>query len=111
MTVVRKEYVELARRARLRIDLDARTGELVEVLLSLGGAAHRDMVIDRIAVRRSGNRASPGLAREVIEAFDAHRMAMIARGLPPLFHRPFGPDSLRWALTAEAHDFLSQALS
>lgn len=109
MTVVQREYMEFARKARRRFDLDARTAELVEVLLILGGAAHRDIVIDRIALRRNGRRASPGLIREIDETFEAHRVAMISRGLPPLVHRPFGLGSLRWALTTDAQDFLRSA--
>lgn len=109
MSVVRNEEMAIARRARLMPDLDGLMAEIVEALLALGGAAHRQTVIDLVACRRGGRRASPGLSAELIEAFEIHRKALLARGRTPLVHRPFGPESLRWALTPEADDFLRRA--
>jgi hypothetical protein len=109
MTLVRKEEMAAARLARLAPDLDARMAEIIDALLELSGAAHRDAVIDRIAHRRAGQPASPGLKAELVAAFDAHCRALRSRGLAPLVHRPFGDRSHRWALTPEADDFLRRA--
>ncbi len=109
MTLVRKEEMAAARLARLAPDLDARMAEIVDALLELSGAAHRDAVIDRVAHRRTGQPASPGLKAELIAAFDTHCRALRSRGLAPLVHRPFGDRSHRWALTPEADDFLRRA--
>jgi hypothetical protein len=109
MTLTPKEDMAAARLAKLVQDLDARMAEIVDALLELSGAAHRDAVIDRVARRRTGQPASPGLKTELIAAFDAHRRALEARGLAPLVHQPFGARSHRWALTPEADDFLRRA--
>jgi hypothetical protein len=110
MNVVRNEDMAAARLARLSPDLDARMAEIVDALMALAGAAHRDAVIELIARRRTGQAASPGLKAELIAAFDAHCQTLKARGLVPLVHRPFGDRSLRWALTPEADDFLRRAV-
>ena len=109
MTLTPKEDMAAARLAKLVLDLDTRMAEIVDALLELSGAAHRDAVIDRVARRRTGQPASPGLKTELIAAFDAHCHALEARGLVPLVHRPFGTRSHRWALTPEADDFLRRA--
>lgn len=109
MTLVRKEEMAAARRVRLAPDLDARMAEIVDALLELSGAAHRDVVIDRVAHRRTGQPASPGLKTELVAAFEAHCGTLQARGQTPLVHRPFGERSHRWALTPEADDFLRRA--
>lgn len=102
-----------ARRARLkRMDaIHPIVGEIVESLQGLGGAAHRDIVADRIAERRSGRnlKASDALRTDVFQAFEAH-----CEGAPRatgrlLFRKPFGPESNRWALSPAASAFLGQA--
>lgn len=101
-----------ARRARLkRMDaVHPIVGEIVETLQNLGGAAHRDLVADQIAMRRSGLslRASPALKDDVIQAFEAHCEGAPLTNGRLLFHKPFGPDSHRWALSPSARAFLDQ---
>lgn len=102
-----------ARRARLkRMDaVHPIVGEIVETLQALGGAAHRDLVADQIAMRRSGLslRASPALKDDVIQAFEAHCEGGPLTNSRLLFHKPFGRDSHRWALSPTARAFLEQA--
>lgn len=102
-----------ARRARLkRMDaIHPIVAEIVETLQALGGAAHRDLVADQIAMRRSGLslRASPALKADVIQAFEAHCDGAALTTGRLLFHKPFGRDSNRWALNPSARAFLSQA--
>jgi hypothetical protein len=81
-------------------------GEIADALLVSGGAAHRDVVIDLIAVGRGAPSASDGLRRELIEAFDLHCDYTDRGGLPAVLHLPFGPHSRRWALTHDALDLL-----
>jgi hypothetical protein len=84
-------------------------GEIAGSLLDLGGAAHRDVVIDLVARRRGGFAASEGLRRELIEAFDLYcEFAGVGRKRP-LLHLPFGKGSYRWGLTPQAHDMLMSA--
>lgn len=86
-------------------------GEIAEVLLRLGGSAHRDKVFEILAAHRTGvgeaGPAEPGLAlrARAVAAFDAHSSAD-GRGPGPLFRKPFGPGAHRWALTVEAEVFL-----
>jgi hypothetical protein len=76
--------------------------EIVEVLLEIGGAAHRDTVIERIAARRGADRASDSLKRDLLEAFELHRIGVIGEGKRILLHLPFGEGSRRWALSPDA---------
>lgn len=102
-----------ARRARLqRMDaVHPIVAEIVETLQALGGSAHRDLVADQIAMRRSGLslRASPALKDDVIQAFEAHCEGGLRTTGRLLFHKPFGRDSHRWALSPSARAFLAQA--
>ena len=88
--------------------VDPMVGEIAEALLQLGGSAHRDRVLEVLAL----NRASDGevqlsLRARAVAAFDAHSGSdRDSRGVRPLFRKPFGPGSHRWALTAEAEAFL-----
>jgi hypothetical protein len=82
--------------------LEARVAEIAEVLMELGGGAHRELVISRLAWRRNEQPASESLTAEYIDAFEAHVTEVTARGMTPIFHQPFGPGSHRWALTPEA---------
>ena len=81
-------------------------GEIASSLLDLGGAAHREVVIDYVARRRGGFAASEGLRRELIEAFDLYCEYVGAGRKRPLLHRPFGKGSYRWGLTQQAHEML-----
>jgi hypothetical protein len=74
-------------------------GEIAEALLELGGSAHRDTVIDRVAVRRGEPRVSEGLTAELLAAFEQHRARARLRKQPALLHLPFGEGSRRWSLT------------
>jgi hypothetical protein len=75
--------------------------QIVEVLLEMGGSAHRDAVIDRIALRRGAARASQSLAQEVELAFDRHRARAKRRNEPPLVCLPFGEGSRRWGVVSQ----------
>ena len=81
-------------------------GEIAAALLASGGSAHRDAVIDKIALNRGAPSASDGLRREVLEAFELHCDYAEKEALASVFHLPFGPFSRRWALTHEAFDLL-----
>jgi hypothetical protein len=75
--------------------------QVVEVLLEMGGSAHRDAVIDRIALRRGAARASESLTQEVVQAFDCHRARARRRDEPPLVYLPFGEGSRRWGVVSQ----------
>lgn len=76
--------------------------EIVEILLVYGGSAHRNLVAERIAMRRTDTAISDGLKDQVFEAFDAHCVGAARTGLPSLIFLPFGEASHRWALTPDA---------
>jgi hypothetical protein len=76
--------------------------EIAEALLEMGGSAHRDVVIDRVAIRRGQMSVSEGLRMELVSAFDRHCAAAAGEGGSALFHLPFGEDSRRWSLTRDA---------
>lgn len=77
----------------------ALAGEIVEALHWLGGAAHRDVVMDRVLAtrRNAGKAADDGLKLDLIAAFEAFR-DRIRKDDDALFTLPFGEGSLRWAL-------------
>lgn len=83
-------------------------GEIAEALLQLGGSAHRDRVLEFLAMNRSPEgEVQLSLRARAVAAFDAHSGSdRDSRGVRPLFRKPFGPGSHRWALTAEAEAFL-----
>ena len=72
--------------------------QIVEVLLEMGGSAHRDAVIDRIALRQGAARASERLTQEVVGAFERHRARARRRNEPALVYLPFGEGSRRWGV-------------
>lgn len=85
--------------------------EIVEALLFLGGGAHRDLVIQRVAAARTENPGPPSdaLRAEIQIAFDNRLMLdRASAGRPALFDLPFGAGSRRWALAREAAAFLRQ---
>lgn len=86
-------------------DPHALTAEIAEALMALGGEAHRDVVITRVAQarHRDARTASPALREEILASFDAHCGAGEA---PGLFRLVFGPGSHRWGLTPQARAFL-----
>jgi hypothetical protein len=75
--------------------------EIADALLEMGGSAHRDAVIDRVAIRRGQMFGSESLRLELVEAFDRYCAAMARKGRPALFHLPFGEGSRRWSLTRD----------
>ncbi|MBX7249755.1 MAG: hypothetical protein K1X35_12020 [Caulobacteraceae bacterium] len=74
--------------------------EIVRTLILLGGAAHRDLVLDSVVIarRRDGKPVEPSLKAELTAAFDAYCEGRMRAGTSALFTLPFGPQSLRWAL-------------
>ena len=76
--------------------------EIAEALLEMGGSAHREAVIDRVAIRRGHMFVSDGLRLELLAAFDRHLATAARKGKPVLLHLPFGEGSRRWGLTREA---------
>jgi len=96
-------YFEHKRRAkggRAR-HIDPVIAEILEALLVLGGCAHRQMVADQIAQRRSGRSCPAEVAArdEIFAAFDAYLVWAAGRKTAPLLERPLGVGSYRWALT------------
>lgn len=85
--------------------------EIVEALLFLGGQAHRDLVVGRVAAMRTGTGDAPSdaLRAETHAAFESRLMLDRSRpGRPVLFDLPLGDESHRWALAREAATFLRQ---
>ncbi len=94
------DEVGLARNAKVKSAPlhNAQINEIAEILLELGGSAHRDTVIDRIALRRGATRASDGLKQDLLGAVAAHCARADSENQRALLHLPFGADSRRWAL-------------
>ncbi|HVL40920.1 MAG TPA: hypothetical protein VM348_02105 [Brevundimonas sp.] len=73
--------------------------EIRQQLMEQGGAAHRDVVINRILQRKGlSGLAADRARRALLSAFELHADAARECGAPHLFELPFGPDSYRWAL-------------
>jgi hypothetical protein len=102
------DEVALARQAKLARtwDINPLMAEIVEVLLSFSGAAHRDAVVDAIARRKSNDPASEGLRQQILEAVAIHRQKAEETGRPPLVYLPFGESCHRWALTQDVMAFM-----
>jgi hypothetical protein len=101
--MARLDQVAWARSAKLRKSpsLNLLVEEIMDALFELGGSAHRDAVIDRVAVHRGALSASDGLKRELLEAFEAHCGCTRTKRDRALLHLPFGDGSRRWALTPD----------
>jgi hypothetical protein len=81
--------------------VDPVIAEILDALFDLGGCAHRQLVADQIAQRRSG-RSCPAEATardEIYAVFDAYLVWAAPRKAAPLLERPLGEGSYRWALT------------
>jgi hypothetical protein len=104
------DELALARRAKIgkSAQSNALVREIVDVLLELGGSAHRDLVIDRIALRRGGARASDGLTLEVVAAFEHHRARASGEHPTAVLFLPFGEGSRRWGVAPIAGPRLPQ---
>jgi hypothetical protein len=88
--------------------------EIVQALARLGGAAHRDVVCEAIAIarKRAGRAVSPRLRTDLTAAFAAYcDLNDLANGETPLFTLPFGRDSLRWALADQPGQSRAQSRS
>jgi hypothetical protein len=105
--MARLDQVAWARSAKLKKSpsLNLLVEEIMDALLEMGGSAHRDAVIDRVAVHRGALSASDGLKRELLEAFEAHCGCKSAKRDQALLHLPFGDGSRRWALTPHGRQF------
>ena len=79
--------------------------EILEALLELSGAAHRDEVIRTVAARRKSGPPSPGLSKELVEFFEHQCQLACQAGEPGIFFLPFGQGSRRWSITPEAKTF------
>lgn len=80
--------------------------EITGALFELGGAAHRDLVVAHIAKKRGVYRPSPSMGEELEAAFATHCAAASDMRGQGLLHLPYGPSSLRWALTEQAYNLL-----
>ena len=107
------DEVALARRVKFAKtwNINPLVGEIVEILLIYGGSAHRNLVAERIAMRRTSEQISDGLKREIFETFDTHCEGAANANQPALVFLPFGEGSHRWSLTPDAHSFLDQGPS
>ena len=73
--------------------------EIREQLAAEGGAAHREVVINRILQRKGiQGPAAERARRALLSAFELHVDPTPDSEAPRLFGLPFGPDSYRWAL-------------
>lgn len=86
--------------------LNPLVSEIVDALLDLGGAAHRDLVTAHVAGRRGIYRAPEALRRELEEAFSVYCAGATDPRAAGLLHMPYGPFSHRWALTDWAYGLL-----
>jgi hypothetical protein len=75
--------------------------DIVEALKLYGGAAHRSLVVERVAIARNrrGAPVPPDVHQTLELTFERHLLGRRGRGL---FHRPFGEGSHRWALVRAA---------
>jgi hypothetical protein len=100
MPIRQKPAVERRSEPRTTILQTGLIDEMVMALLAIGGSAHRDSVIVRVAARRGLPAVPDRLRRDLLNAFDLHRART---GQPErLLWLPFGEGSRRWALTPEA---------
>lgn len=83
--------------------VDGLAREIANALMYLGGAAHRDRVVDCIGAfrRQRGEPVDPGLRAEVIETFERY-CADWSSVDHALFFLPYGAGSHRWALSANS---------
>ncbi len=90
--------------------VDPRVADIIEALRSLGGAAHRQDVADRVAGRRSvrAGHASAEDSAEIFDAFETYVSTAARRRSAPLLHTPLGPGSYRWALTETCRSLLDR---
>jgi len=70
---------------------DPLAADVATVLKHMGGAAHQDTVVSCVAAlkRQRGESVTQDLKARVVEVFEAYR---------DFFIKPFGENSLRWAL-------------
>ena len=77
--------------------------EIRQALRDRGGSAHRDVVISSILANKGDvGPAAERKRKELMSAFDLHRVAGPECEAERLFDLPFGPSSHRWALTPDA---------
>ncbi len=111
--MARIDEVARARNAKVaKVSLiNSLVNEITEALLEMGGSAHRDTVIDRVAVRRGIARVSDGLKVQLLDAFEQHRVRAGLESRQPLLHLPFGEGSRRWSLTPDGRQFVQPCSS
>lgn len=83
--------------------------EIVQALLAMGGAAHRDSVIAYVARQRGLFRPPAELTQALAEAFAAYCGGAVDPRAPGLLHLPYGAESQRWALTDQAFGLLRES--
>ena len=71
--------------------LDPLAHDVATVLKHMGGSAHMDIVVNCVAAlkRQRGESVAQDLKAKIVEVFERYR---------DLFIKPFGENSLRWAL-------------
>ena len=76
--------------------------EVVFVLQCLGGAAHLSTIMSAVEakVRRDRGDITRSLTSDIVAVLEAFDQDNVNRVKAPLFRRPFGPGSQRWALIA-----------
>jgi hypothetical protein len=104
-------YADYKRRVRLGRArfIEPVLADIIDVLLSSGGVAHRQKVADVIASRRLGRpvAADRAVQDEVYAAFGNYLAQASTRRPAPLLCLPLGPDSYRWALTPAGETLFS----
>ena len=85
------------------VPVDGLAREIANALTYLGGAAHRDRVIDCIGAfrRQRGEPVESGLRQQVIKTFDQYCAEWSAVD-QALFFLPYGAGSHRWALSGNS---------
>jgi hypothetical protein len=90
---------------------DPLLSEIVPILLELGGAAHCDMVLARLAERRGLEAIPDDLRQSAHRAFDLECRRQDVATKDQVVFRPFGESSRRWALTERARQLLQSRQS
>jgi hypothetical protein len=97
-----------ARRTFKRLTRKQIVAQIIEALDALGGSAHRDEVVNQIAIDRRLEDANEiaELREAVYKVFHAHCETQDKTPQTPLFRRVFGRDSLRWGFSLSCEQAL-----
>jgi hypothetical protein len=90
-------------------DVNPLMAEIVDALIALGGVAHREVVLRRVARKRAIKSVSEGFRRDIFETAAIHMRRAEEVQKPALIYLPFGAGSRRWALTEDFSEYMATA--